>query len=168
MFKTNQIKERKTMKTFTPSAQVNKLLKKKAKELGLEVKGSSKNYSMGCSVTVKVLKGSDDAFNKLKEYSYQFEYGSFDGMNDIYNNDNVRKDIPQTKYLFINDDRAAQIIEYFDENIWKTEKKWMWFDNQLAWYEWLKEIKKEYQSNWQEGLKKAMQGKIEKYKILEA
>ena len=89
-------------------------------------------------------------------------------MNDIYEYTNSRDDIPQTKYLFIDDDRAAQIIEYFDENIWKTEKKWMWFDNQLAWYEWLKEIKKEYQSNWQEGLKKAMQGKIEKYKILEA
>ena len=167
MFKTNQ-QRKETMTKLSHSAQVNKLLKKKAKELGLTVTGSSKNYSMGCSVTVKVLKGSDDAFNKLKEYSYQFKYGSFDGMNDIYNNDNVRNDIPQTKYLFINDDRAVQIIESFDKDIFKTEKKWMWFDNQLAWYEWLKEIKKEYQSNWQEGLKKAMQGEIQKYKILAA
>ena len=166
--KNKSTKERKTMKTFTPSAQVNKLLKKKAKELGLEVKGSSKNYSMGCSVTVKVLKGSDDAFNKLKEYSYQFEYGSFDGMNDIYNNDNVRKDIPQTKYLFINDDRAAQIIEYYDENIWKTEKKWMWFDNELRSYEWIKQIKDEFKNDWQKGLMDIMEGKVQKYKILAA
>ena len=166
--KNKSTKERKTMTKLSHSAQVNKLLKKKAKELGLEVRGSSKNYSMGCSVTIKVFKGSDDAFNKLKEYSYQFEYGSFDGMNDIYNNDNVRNDIPQTKYLFINDDRASEILKYYDENIWKTEKKWMWFDNELRSYEWIKQIKDEFKNDWQKGLMDIMEGKVEKYKILAA
>jgi hypothetical protein len=166
--KNKSTKKEETMKKLSKAAQVSKLLKAKAKSLGLEVRASSKNFSGGNSVDIKVLKGSDKSFNELKEYSSQFKEGKFDGMNDIYEYTNSRDDIPQTKYLFIDDDRAAQIIEYFDENIWKTEKKWMWFDNQLAWYEWLKEIKKEYQSNWQEGLKKAMQGKIEKYKILEA
>ena len=166
--KNKSTKERKTMTKLSHSAQVNKLLKKKAKELGLEVRGSSKNYSMGCSVTIKVFKGSDDAFNKLKEYSYQFEYGSFDGMNDIYNNDNVRNDIPQTKYLFINDDRASEILKYYDENIWKTEKKWMWFDNELRSYEWIKQIKDEFKNDWQKGLMDIMEGKVQKYKILAA
>ena len=166
--KNKSTKERKTMTKLSHSAQVNKLLKKKAKELGLDVRGSSKNYSMGCSVTIKVFKGSDDAFNKLKEYSYQFEYGSFDGMNDIYNNDNIRNDIPQTKYLFINDDRASEILKYYDENIWKTEKKWMWFDNELRSYEWIKQIKDEFKNDWQKGLMDIMEGKVEKYKILAA
>ena len=166
--KNKSTKERKTMTKLSHSAQVNKLLKKKAKELGLDVRGSSKNYSMGCSVTIKVFKGSDDAFNKLKEYSYQFEYGSFDGMNDIYNNDNVRNDIPQTKYLFINDDRASEILKYYDENIWKTEKKWMWFDNELRSYEWIKQIKDEFKNDWQKGLMDIMEGKVQKYKILAA
>jgi len=164
--KNKSTKERKTMTKLSHSAQVNKLLKKKAKELGLDVRGSSKNYSMGCSVTIKVFKGSDDAFNKLKEYSYQFEYGSFDGMNDIYNNDNIRNDIPQTKYLFINDDRASEILKYYDENIWKTEKKWMWFDNELRSYEWIKQIKDEFKNDWQKGLMDIMEGKVQKYKIL--
>ena len=53
--------------------------------------------------------------------SDQFKYGKFDGMNDIYDNTNVREDIPQTKYLSINDDRASEILKYYDENIWKTE-----------------------------------------------
>ena len=61
-------KETKNMKKLTPAAQVAKLLKTKAKSLGLEVKASSKNYSGGDSVTVKVLKGSDKSFNELKEY----------------------------------------------------------------------------------------------------
>ena len=166
--KNKSTKERKTMKKLSKAAQVSKLLKAKAKSLGLEVRASSKNFSGGNSVDIKVLKGSDKSFNDLKEYSSQFKEGKFDGMNDIYEYTNSREDIPQTKYLFIDDDRAVQIIESFDKDIFKTEKKWMWFDNQLAWYEWLKEIKKEYQSNWQEGLKKAMQGEIQKYKILAA
>jgi len=134
------------MKTLTQSAQVAKLIKKVALQNGMKVKASSSNYSMGCSVTIKVLKGSDKDLEKLKDYSDQFKYGKFDGMNDIYDNTNVREDIPQTKYLSINDDRASEILKYYDENIWKTEKKWMWFDNELRSYEWIKQIKDELKS----------------------
>ena len=167
MFKTNQTKERK-MKTLTQSAQVAKLIKKVALQNGMKVKASSSNYSMGCSVTIKVLKGSDKDLEKLKDYSDQFKYGKFDGMNDIYDNTNVREDIPQTKYLSINDDRASEILKYYDENIWKTEKKWMWFDNELRSYEWIKQIKDEFKNDWQKGLMDIMEGKVQKYKILEA
>ena len=167
MFKTNQTKERK-MKTLTQSAQVAKLIKKVALQNGMKVKASSSNYSMGCSVTIKVLKGSDKDLEKLKDYSDQFKYGKFDGMNDIYDNTNVREDIPQTKYLSINDDRASEILKYYDENIWKTEKKWMWFDNELRSYEWIKQIKDEFKNDWQKGLMDIMEGKIQKYKILAA
>ena len=165
MFKTNQTKERK-MKTLTQSAQVAKLIKKVALQNGMKVKASSSNYSMGCSVTIKVLKGSDKDLEKLKDYSDQFKYGKFDGMNDIYDNTNVREDIPQTKYLFIDDDRASEILKYYDENIWKTEKKWMWFDNELRSYEWIKQIKDEFKNDWQKGLMDIMEGKVQKYKIL--
>jgi hypothetical protein len=167
MFKTNQQKE-KNMKKLTPAAQVAKLLKAKAKSLGLEVKSSSKNYSGGDSVTVKVFKGSDKSFNDLKEYSSQFKEGHFDGMYDIYEYSNSRDDIPQTKYLFIDDDRASEILKYYDENIWKTEKKWMWFDNELRSYEWIKQIKDEFKNDWQKGLMDIMEGKVQKYKILAA
>jgi hypothetical protein len=156
------------MRKLTPAAQVAKLLKAKAKFLKLEVKASSKNFSGGDSVNIKVLKGSDKSFNELKEYSSQFEQGHFNGMNDIYEYSNSRDDIPQTKYLFINDDRATQILEYYDENIFRTEKKWMWFDNELRWYEWVKQIKNEFQDDWQKGLMDIMEGKVEKYKILNA
>jgi hypothetical protein len=159
-------KEIKNMKKLTPAAQVAKLLKTKSKSLGLEVKASSKNYTGGDSVTIKVLKGSDKSFNELKEYSSQFKEGKFDGMNDIYEYTNSRDDIPQTKYLFINDDRAVQILENYDENIFRTEKKWMWFDNELRSYEWIKQIKDEFKDNWQKGLADIMEGKVEKYKVL--
>jgi len=166
--KANQLKEKEKMKKLSEAAQVSKLLKAKAKSLGLEVRASSKNFSGGNSVDIKVLKGSDKSFNELKEYSTQFKEGHFDGMNDIYEYSNSRDDIPQTKYLFIDDDRASEILKYYDENIWKTEKKWMWFDNELRSYEWIKQIKEEYQNNGQKGLMDIMEGKVEKYKILNA
>ena len=156
------------MKKLKEAAQVAKLLKAKAKSLKLEVKASSKNFSGGNSVDIKVLKGSDKSFNELKKYSSQFKSGHFDGMNDIYEYSNSRDDIPQTKYLFIDDDRATQILEYYDENIFRTEKKWMWFDNELRCYEWIKQIKDEFKDNWQKGLMDIMEGKVQKYKVLNA
>ena len=153
------------MKTLTQSAQVAKLIKKVALQNGMKVKASSSNYSMGCSVTIKVLKGSDKDLEKLKDYSDQFKYGKFDGMNDIYDNTNVREDIPQTKYLSINDDRASEILKYYDENIWKTEKKWMWFDNELRSYEWINQIKEEFKNDWQKGLINIMEGKDSRFTI---
>jgi len=156
------------MRKLSKAAQVSKLLKAKAKSLGLEVRASSKNFSGGNSVDIKVLKGSDKSFNELKEYSSQFKQGKFDGMNDIYEYTNSRDDIPQTKYLFIDDDRAVQILKYYDENIFRTEKKWMWFDNELRSYEWIKQIKNEFGNNWQDALADIMEGRLEKYKVLTA
>ena len=164
--KNKSTKKEETMKKLSQAAQVSKLLKAKAKSLGLEVRASSKNFSGGNSVDIKVLKGSDKSFNELKEYSSQFKEGHFDGMNDIYEYSNSRDDIPQTKYLFIDDDRASEILKYYDENIWKTEKKWMWFDNELRSYEWIKQIKDEFKNDWQKGLMDIMEGKVQKYKIL--
>jgi len=159
----NKTKEK--MKTLTQSAQVAKLIKKVALQNGMKVKASSSNFSNGCSVTIYVLKGSDKDLEKLRDYSDQFEYGKFDGMNDIYEYKNVREDIPQTKYLSINDERANEILKYFDENIWKTEKKWMWFDNELRHFEWLKHIKEVYQADWQKGLINIMEGKDSRFTI---
>jgi len=164
----NESRKEKNMKKLSKAAQVSKLLKAKAKSLGLEVRASSKNFSGGNSVDIKVLKGSDKSFNEFKEYSSQFKQGKFDGMNDIYEYTNSRDDIPQTKYLFIDDDRAVQILKYYDENIFRTEKKFMWFDNELRSYEWIKQIKDEFGHNWQKGLADIMEGKVEKYKVLTA
>ena len=99
------------MKKLSQAAQVAAILKKKAKDFGMKVRSGSSNYSMGNSVTVKVLTGSDDNLKKLKDYSEKYIYGQFDGMNDCYESTNVRDDIPQTKYLFIDDERAQYIID---------------------------------------------------------
>ena len=100
-------------KKLSQAAQVAKLLKNKAKDLGMKVTATSQYFSMGNSVNVKVLTGTDDALKTLKDYAIKHEAGTFDGMNDIYNYDNVRDDIAQTKYLFVDDQRAQYIMDTF-------------------------------------------------------
>tara|TARA_R100000234_G_scaffold119772_1_gene103702 strand:+ start:1411 stop:1908 length:498 start_codon:yes stop_codon:yes gene_type:complete len=99
------------MKQLSQQAQVAKLLKQKAKELGINVISSkSDSFAGGNSVTLRFNSGSDDAVNQLKDYSHQFEAGHFDGMTDMYEYDNCRDDVPQTKYLSLNDCRADKIL----------------------------------------------------------
>ena len=127
-------------KKLSQAAQVAKNIKQVAKKYGMKVTASSQYYAGGNSVRVKVLTGSDDDVKKLKDYSLMYEAGSFDGMNDIYNYDNVRDDIPQTKYLFIDDERAQHIVNNlkgnkYDDYTWKVDgeqvRSWLQFSNQL-------------------------------------
>ena len=99
------------MKRISEYAQVAKLLKKKAKELGINVtRCRSSSFAGGDSVRLRFDSGSDDAVKQLEGYSSQFKQGHFDGMNDIYEYSNSRDDVPQTKYLFLDDDRADKIL----------------------------------------------------------
>ena len=99
------------MKQLSEQAQVAKLLKKKAKELGINVtRCRSSSFAGGDSVSIRFDSGSDDAVKQLQDYSSQFKQGHFNGMEDIYEYSNSRDDVPQTKYLFLDDDRADKIL----------------------------------------------------------
>jgi len=130
------------MTKLSQAAQVAKNIKQVAKKYDMKVTASSQYFSMGNSVTVKVLTGSDDDVKKLKDYSAMYEYGSFDGMTDCYNANNVRDDIPQTKYLIINDERAQYIIEQlkgdrYDDYTWKVDG-----EEVRSWYQFADALKK--------------------------
>jgi len=154
------------MKTLSNAAQVAKLIKQKGKKLGLILSASSQYFAGGNSVDVNITKGSDKAVDELKDFSSQFKYGSFDGMNDIYDYNNYRKDIPQTKYLSVNDNRASEILEGI-KNYWDCS----FFINgcdvrndgqKFSWYTFVHEIKKIFPNDaWQNVLKKLVveQGK---------
>ena len=99
------------MKQLSEQAQVAKLLKKKAKELGINVtRCRSSSFAGGDSVSIRFDSGSDDAVKQLQDYSSQFKQGHFNGMEDIYEYSNSRDDVPQTKWLRLNDDRADKIL----------------------------------------------------------
>ncbi len=89
------------MRKLSEAAQVAKLCRKYLKLKGIEASVRSSNYSMGDDVNIVVRDQSPKIMEELKCEFSKYKYGHFDGMTDYYNIDNVREDIPQTKYLFV-------------------------------------------------------------------
>jgi hypothetical protein len=144
---------------LSPAAEVAKLLKKKAKEMGLVATSKSHNYTGGDSVNVYITEGTDANLEKFKEYSGQYKYGHFDGMIDLYEYSNTRDDIPQTKYLFVQDDRADTIIQ---DNLDQTQKRFYEHefklnDYDLTSWQWLNKLRDHVGEDWQNVLKKLLQ-----------
>ena len=86
----------------TNSAQVAKLCKAYVKSLGLDCSVSSSRYSGGDSVRVSLPDDMHPAMlSTIKSALAKYQYGHFDGMQDMYEYSNRKADIPQTKYLVI-------------------------------------------------------------------
>lgn len=83
-------------------AQVAKIARQYCKSIGVKARARSDSFSMGDSVTVDVEDQPPEVMAKIREHLGQYQYGSFNGMEDIYEYTNNRNDIPQTKYLSIN------------------------------------------------------------------
>lgn len=85
----------------TQAALAAQAIKKELKVKFPSVKFSitSKNYSGGNHVEVSYEDGPMQS--EVEAITNKYEYGHFDGMQDLYEYTNCRDDIPQTKYLFI-------------------------------------------------------------------
>lgn len=113
------------MKIKTQAAQaaqqIREILKKEFPTIKFSVK--SDNYSMGDSVNVSWVDGV--APKKVYALIGHYQYGKFNGMEDIYEYTNRRDDIPQTKYLFcdrkISDEMYQREFEKYmnQNNGWK-------------------------------------------------
>jgi len=86
------------------AAEIRKYLKAK----GVKATVKSKNFSMGDSVKVKIQEIIDPKVMKqIKLEVSKYQYGNFDGMQDLYEYTNVNPNIPQTKYLFVEYDYSV-------------------------------------------------------------
>lgn len=77
--------------------QIRVILKEKFPKMKFRVK--SENYSMGDSIRVYWTDGP--TADEVGMFVNHYQYGDFNGMEDIYEYTNTREDIPQTKYLFL-------------------------------------------------------------------
>jgi len=89
---------------------------------GVPFKIRSENYSGGNSVNVYIgnreqiehpVYGQiwkNETGDKVMEMIRKYQYGHFDGMNDIYEYSNDRKDIPQVKFVFVNPIEQAKYL----------------------------------------------------------
>lgn len=89
------------MKTASEHAQVAKEIKKYFKSLSIPCKTKSSVYAGGSSVTAWVKNIHPEKLKEYTKYCEQYERGSFDPMNDMYVMDNLREDIPQVKFVFL-------------------------------------------------------------------
>lgn len=101
----------KPMRELTAAAKASKAIKAELKKEFPNVKFSvkSSNFSMGDSVNISWIDGPTS--DKVEAITSKYQYGHFNGMDDIYENTNDRSDIPQSKYV-----HCARTItkEYFN------------------------------------------------------
>jgi len=94
------------------AAEIRKYMKAK----GVKASVTSKNYSMGCSVNVKIKEIIDPKLlDEINDDLAIYQYGHFDGMQDLYETTNYIPEVPQTKHLFIEYD--YKVADVFIETL---------------------------------------------------
>ncbi len=80
-------------------AQAGAAIRKIIKDRNISAYVRSSTFSMGNAVDVEFTDLSPDVYNELCIELRKFQYGSFDGMTDCYEQDNLNRDLPQVKYV---------------------------------------------------------------------
>lgn len=128
------------MNNKTPAQAIKEELKKAFPNIKFSVR--YKTFSMGDSVDISYQNGVPTS--EIEKITNKYEAGSFDSMTDMYEYNNNRNDIPQTKYIMINrevDSDKKLIIkkelalkwgiqDIENENEWK-EKTGFWSDQKV-------------------------------------
>jgi hypothetical protein len=76
---------------------------------GTKFQVTSRSFSMGDDVSIGWLNGpTTEAVEKITD---KYQEGNFNGMEDIYEYDNRREDIPQVKYVMTSRSISPEILE---------------------------------------------------------
>lgn len=110
-------------RTLSPAAlaakEIRVILNKQFPNTKFRVR--SDNFSMGDSVDVEWTDGpTSEAVDK---HIAHYQYGNFNGMEDIYEYTNRRDDIPQTKYLHTDRNISADVYKNI---VAELNEKWGW------------------------------------------
>jgi hypothetical protein len=96
-------------KQISQHAAAAKMIRKELKDRGIKATVRASTASMTSSVDVTIKQDlHPDAIAEVKQFVEQFQYGNFNGMEDIYEYSNRRDDLPQVKYTFVR-------VEYSEE-----------------------------------------------------
>lgn len=102
-------------KNMSEHAQAAKAIRKELKLAFPTIKFSvtSECYSMGNSVRINWDNGP--TVEMVEAISGKYQYGKFNGMEDIYEHTNSRGDIPQAKFVFENRHVTEDVYNTFFE-----------------------------------------------------
>lgn len=95
----------------TTHAAAAKIIRKELKNNGIQGKVRSSSYSGGSSIHVTLIDPLPATLKAVREFASDFQYGSFNGMEDIYEYTNSRKDIPQVKFVFVDAEYSDDLLE---------------------------------------------------------
>lgn len=79
------------------------------KAQGIKARVNSEGYSMGSSVRIEIYDQPPEVVEKVNAFAKQYQYGHFDGMQDLYEYSNSRKDIPQAKYVSVRNELSDEL-----------------------------------------------------------
>ncbi|MEN8251262.1 MAG: LPD29 domain-containing protein, partial [Bacteroidota bacterium] len=82
---------------------------------GVKFSVTSENFAGGNSIDVRYTDGPTEV--QVNEYTDKYEYGKFDGMNDIYEITNRRNDIPLVKYLSVQREMSEEARKQITSSI---------------------------------------------------
>lgn len=88
----------------TIAAEVAKQIRTALKSTGLPVRVTSKNYSMGHSVSVTLTDARPEIVELVNKLACKFQAGHFDGMTDSYVHTNREAKNPTVDYVHVNND----------------------------------------------------------------
>ena len=104
----------KTKKPMSEHAKAAKEVRAMLKAHNVEAKVKASSASMTTSLTVTLIDAAPWTYNAVTKEVNKYQYGSFDGMTDMYTNDNTN-DLPQVRFVFVdtkfNEDLKQQALD---------------------------------------------------------
>lgn len=105
------------MATKSSHALAAAAIKKELKAMGIKCKASSESYSMGNSVNITVYDQHYSVFKQIEAICDKYQYGNFNGMEDIYEYTNSRDDLPQAKYVHVKSELSDSFLQVIIDKI---------------------------------------------------
>lgn len=96
-------------KQISEHAHAAKLIRAELKKNGIKARVRASSYSGGSSVNVYLNDELPATRKAVAEYCDQFQMGDFDGMTDLYKYRSGNSDLPQVKFVFV-ENRISQEI----------------------------------------------------------
>lgn len=102
-------------------AEAAKMIRANLKKHGIPATVRARTASMMTAIDINVTDQSPGAIKEIEDFCHQFQYGHFNGMEDIYEYSN-RRDLPQVKYVSVHNNFSPEL----------RAEAWDWIRTQLT------------------------------------
>ena len=105
-----QQRERTEMtKQVSEHAAAAKLIRAELKKHNITGTVRAKSYAGGSSITVTLNNELPATHKAVKLFCSKFQYGHFDGMQDLYELTNINENLPQVMFVFVNNEFSDEL-----------------------------------------------------------